>query len=216
MLSFYYTSRSPYARKVRILLDELDTPHTPVELKPGTMEHGSLFGEEYEQMVPNMRVPSIKDGDEVIFESNFVLAYLLQNYPLRGSPRNTPPLATAMVRASHQWQDNMVLASIETLLNSAINLAFLGRFGVKADEVPYLRRERARCQSCMDWLEQRATREGFVPGVFSIADLNLVCALQWIDERNIMPWHGRARLEAILARYADRPSVKANPLVYPV
>jgi glutathione S-transferase len=109
----------------------------------------------------------------------------------------------------------MVLASIETLLNSAINLAFLGRFGVNADDVPYLRREQARCQSCMDWLEQRATNEGFVPGVFSIADLNIVCALQWIDERNIMPWRGRDNLEAIVARYADRPSVKANPLVYP-
>jgi glutathione S-transferase len=168
MLSFYYTLRSPYARKVRILLDELDTPHTPVELQPGTMEHGSLFGEEYEQMVPNMRVPSIKDGDQVVFESNFILAYLLQNYPLLGSPKGPPPLATAMVRASHQWQDNMLLASIETLLNSAINLAFLGRFGVKADDVPYLRREQARCQSCLDWLEQRATNEGFMPGVFSI------------------------------------------------
>ena len=63
MLSFYFSSRSPYARKVRILLDELGTPHEPIELKPGDMD-GKLFGEAYESMVPNLRVPGIKDGDQ--------------------------------------------------------------------------------------------------------------------------------------------------------
>jgi len=214
MLSFYFTSRSPYARKVRILLDELGTPHEPIELKPGDMD-GKLFGEAYESMVPNLRVPGIKDGDQVVFESNFIMAYLLQNYPLQGPPKAQPPLATAMVRSSHQWQDNMVLASIETLLNSAINMAFLRLSGVEIDEVRYLRRERNRCESAMDWLEQQATAEGFIPGVFSAADINTVCTLEWMDARKVMPWRGRPKLEAIVSRYTDRPSVKSNPLVFP-
>lgn len=214
MLTFYYTLRSPYARKVRILLDELGAIHQPVEISPGSMESGSLFGEDYEAQIPSMRVPSIKDGDDIIFESNFVMAYLLENYPRRRQTEDQPPLATAMVRAEHRWQDDMVLATIETLLNSAINLTFLSRSGVEVDQVPYLRREQARCQSCLDWLEARATPDGFVPGVFSIADLNLVCALQWFDDRDIIPWWGRRHLETIVARYQKRPSVKSNPLVF--
>jgi glutathione S-transferase len=178
------------------------------------MESGSLFGEDYEQMVPNMRVPSIKDGDEVVFESNFIMAYLLQKYPLRQPSRQQPPLASAMVRASHQWQDNMVLTTIETLLNSAINLTFLKRSGVDVDKAPYLRREQARCQSCLDWLERRATAQGFVPGVFSAADINIMCALQWFEQRSIVPWRGRPRLEAIVSHYNDRPSVQSNTLVF--
>ena len=214
MLNFYYTLRSPYARKVRILLAELGTEHQANEISPGSMESGSLFGEDYEALVPSMRIPSIRDGDEIIFESNFVMAYLLEKYPLTKPAAVDPPLATAMVRSTHQWQDDMVLATIETLLNSAINLAFLGRFGVDVDEVPYLRREQARCQSCLDWLEARATPQGFVPGVFSIADLNLMCALQWFDDRDVIPWWGRTRLETIVARYQHRPSVESNPLVF--
>lgn len=214
MLNFYYTLRSPYARKVRILLAEMGTPHHPVEISPGSMESGSLFGEDYEAQIPSMRVPSIKDGDEIIFESNLVIAYLLEKYPMQKQGEDQPPLATEMVRSSHKWQDEMVLSTIETLLNSSINITFLKRFGVDIDEVPYLRREQARCQSCLDWLEARATSEGFVPGVFSIADLNLVCALQWFDERDVIPWWGRHRLETIVARYQNRPSVKENPLVF--
>ena len=52
-------------------MSELGTPHTPVEIEPGTMERGSQFGEAYEQMVPNLRVPCIKDGEKVISGSRF-------------------------------------------------------------------------------------------------------------------------------------------------
>lgn len=41
MLTLYFTMRSVYARKVRILLAELGTPHTPHELKPRSMESGT-------------------------------------------------------------------------------------------------------------------------------------------------------------------------------
>ena len=54
MLTFYYTLHSPYARKIRILLAELGTPHQTAEITLGSMESGSLFAEDYEQMVPNM------------------------------------------------------------------------------------------------------------------------------------------------------------------
>jgi len=214
MLNFYYTMRSPYARKVRILLAELGTPHNPVEITPGSMEDGSLFGEDYELQIPSMRVPSIRDGDDIIFESNSVIAYLLQKYPVSEPGVVQPPLAASMVRSDHQWQDTMVLETIETLLNSAINLTFLKRSGVDVDEVAYLRREQARCQSCLDWLEAHATTEGFIPGLFSIADLNLVCALQWFDDRDVIDWWGHRRLETIVARYQNRPSVKDNQLVF--
>ena len=215
MLTFFYTLRSPYARKVRILLSELGVPHTPVEIDPGNVKDGTLFGEDYELQIPSMRVPSIQDGDQIIFESNAIVAYLLQKYPLAEPGVAQPPLATSMVRNDdHQWRDTMVLTTIETMLNSAINITFMKRSGVDIDDVSYLRRERERCHSCLDWLEAHATPDGFIPGVFSIADLNLVCALQWFDDRDVLDWWGRRKLETIVARYQKRPSVTNNPLVF--
>jgi len=72
----------------------------------------------------------------------------------------------------------------------------------------YLRRQRKRIDLCLDWLEKTATREGFAPGVFSIMDLNLVCALGNVGNRKSFEWRGRPSLEAIMAGYAERASVK--------
>ncbi len=214
MLTLYYTLRSPFARKPRILLAELGLEHHAEELPIGTLD-GRLFPAEFEEANPTLRVPALKDGELLIYESNVILEYLLRTYPIGGAPSADPPLATAMTRPEREWEDRMVLTTIETFLDSAVNLAVLTRFGVEPDKVPYLRREQARCQSCLDWLEGQATPEGFAPGVFSIADLNLVCALGWTEQRQVLPWRGRPSLEAILGRYAERPSVAQNPLVYP-
>ena len=37
----------------------------------------------------------------------------------------------------------------------------------------YLQRHLDRIESCLAWLEERATPDGFVPGWFSIMDVNL-------------------------------------------
>jgi hypothetical protein len=48
--------------------------------------------------------------------------------------------------------------------------------GLEPEQVSYLQRQRDRIDCCLDWLEKRAAPEGFAPGVFSIMDLNLICA----------------------------------------
>jgi hypothetical protein len=57
---------------------------------------------------------------------------------------------------------------------------------------------------------KQATPDGFAPGIFSMMDLNLVCALGNVDNRKSFEWRGRPILEAIYAGYADRPSVKST------
>jgi len=83
------------------------------------------------------------------------------------------------------------------------------------EAVDYGRKQQARFHSCLDWLEQRAAYEGFVPGVFSIQDIALVCMLDYVDARGeylkgLLEWRGRPRIEAIAARYQDRPSMKST------
>jgi glutathione S-transferase len=202
MLQLFYSGNSPYARKVRIVLREkglqyqetaMDTAHPP----PG-----------FAQRNPNLRVPVLVDGEQALFESNIILDYLLKTYP--GAGAGQPPLAAAMTRPDRHWEDSLTLNAIETLLDSGLNLFQMNKSGVPAQQAAYLRTEAQRMQSELDWLEQRATPEGFVPGVFSIQDLNLVCALNWVNFRKPIEWQGRPKLRAILERYQARPSVKAT------
>ena len=91
-----------------------------------------------------------------------------------------------------------------------MNLRQMKMSGFEPDQVAYLRRQRDRIDHCLDWLEQNATRDGFAPGEFSMMDVNLICALGNVDNHKSFEWRGRPTLEAIVARYSTRPSVKVT------
>ena len=212
MITLYFTPNSPYARKVRIVLAEKGLAFTPESLPATPPSSGRVFPESFETMNPNMRVPMLADNDLRIWDSNLILEYLFATYPhaAKGLGQNVPPLAPTLTRPERHWQDLMILNTIETLLDSAINVYQFTRDGMRVEQVPYLRREKGRTQSELDWLEKQLPAEGFWPGMFSVMDVNLVCTLAWLDLRKPVPWRGRPKLEAIMERYGARPSVQAT------
>jgi len=115
-----------------------------------------------------------------------------------------------VTRPDHHWEDSKVLATLETMTDSIMNLRQMKMSGLESDQVAYLRRQRDRIDLCLDWLETKATRDGFVPDEFSVMDLNLICALGNVDNHKSFEWRGRLTLEAVVARYSARPSVKST------
>jgi glutathione S-transferase len=116
----------------------------------------------------------------------------------------------AMTRPERHWEDSLILATLETMTDSIMNLRQMKMSGLEPDQVTYLRRQRDRIDLSLDWLEREATGDGFAPGQFSIMDVNLIAALGNVDNHRSFEWRGRPRLEAIVARYSERPSVKAT------
>lgn len=204
MRTLYYSPNSPYARKVRIVLHELNLPyeHEQPDL--------TNLSPNFVAMNPNLRIPLLIEEEKPLFESNVIVDYLLQIHGANASRSQTPPMAMQLTRPEHHWEDLQVLVAIETILNSGLNLFSLIRSGLEPAKVEYLQREQRRIQCDLDWLEQRISAEGFVPGTFSVADMNLVCALAWGDLRGVYEWRGRPNLEAVQARYAERPSITAT------
>ena len=212
MITLYFTPNSPYARKVRMVLAEKGLAFTPESLPVAPPGSGRFFPESFEALNPNMRVPMLADNDLRIWDSNLILEYLFKTYPdsAKSLGQTVPPLAPSLTRPERHWQDLMILNTIETLLDSAVNLYQFLREGMQPEQVPYLRRETERSRSELDWLEKQMPAEGFWPGTFSALDLNLVCTLAWLDLRNPVPWRGRPKLEAFMERFSARPSVLAT------
>ena len=201
-MKLYYTVNSPYARKVRVVLAERSIPHEAVLVDLAAPPA------DFSRANPNLKVPCLVDGKRALFESNLVVDYLLKQSGPKGSGQ--PPLASTLARAEHHWDDLLVLVTIETLLDSAANAYGLKRDNITPEQSGTLRRELKRIESELDWLEARVGPEGFIPGVFSIQDLNAVIALLWMDFRKPAPWRGRKKLEALVARYENRPSLQAT------
>jgi len=71
-------------------------------------------------------------------------------------------------------------------------------------------------QSILDWLERRTTPEGFVPGWFSVLDLNLLITVQWVDFRKLFAWRGRPNIDKLVAFHERRPTIPASHPTLPV
>ena len=82
-------------------------------------------------MNPNLRASLLIDQDQMIFESDNIVDYLLQTYPgERSADAPDPPLTETMTRPDHHIHDSMILVTIETILNSANNISFFSTSGI--------------------------------------------------------------------------------------
>jgi glutathione S-transferase len=204
VITVYHSYLSPYARRVLIVLAEKGLRH---ERRKFT------YAREFEglgDINPCLLLPVYIDDEVHLWGSNLIVEYLLRRYPHTPPDAPPPPLATTMTRATHHFEDSRILATLETMTDAIMNLRQMKMSGVEPDQVTYLQRQRDRIDRILDWLEKQATPEGFAPGLFSIMDLNLICALGNVDNRKSFEWRGRRALEAIHARYADRPSVLSS------
>lgn len=92
MIKLYHASQS---RSIRVcwLLEELGLPY---QVEPLAFTADSLKSPAYLQVHPLGKVPSIQDGELIMFESGAIVEYIVENYghgrlaPALGSPQRGP------------------------------------------------------------------------------------------------------------------------------
>jgi glutathione S-transferase len=96
MLTLYH---SPQSRSIRPrwLLEELGVPH---EVKLVSLQAGDQKKPEYLKLNPNGTVPTLVDGDLVIFESGAICQYLADKFPEK---QLAPPGGTPERGKYYQW-----------------------------------------------------------------------------------------------------------------
>ncbi len=206
MISLYHSDLSPYARRVLIVLEE-----KVLAFK----RHKHRYAREFDALTelnPCLLLPVYVDEKVTLWGSNLIVEYLLSTYPNVTQQRVAPPLSDTMTRAGHHWNDSKVLATIETMTDSIMNLRQMKMSGLEAESNAYLTRQRKRIELCLDWLEQAATLDGFVPGMFTVMDINLICALGNVDNQRSFEWRGRPTLEALVGKFSTRQSVNVTAL----
>jgi len=203
-MKLHFSSGSPYARKVRIVLLEKGLPFTPA-IRDGVPLSDAWPG-------PTRAVPVLEDREQTIWESDLIVDYLMRTYPDAKGPVQDPPLAPWLARPDRHWEDMTTLATISTCAHSMINLRFMAGDGITPENSDYLVQQRARVNESLDWLENKVTEEGFVPGWFSIMDIAFICPMVYCEKRAVMNWRGRPKLERLYERYQTRPSMLATPL----
>ena len=206
MRKLLYSSGSPYARRVRVVLIEKG-----LEFESDVNDAVRPI-EEIREHNPALQVPVFYDADRHLFGSNLILQYLYQEYPDRPSQPAEPPLAPTITRPHRHWDDMLILTAIESMADSLVGVRLL-QAGGKVD-VPFVARQQYRIGSCLDWLEQRITPQGFWPEVFSIMDLNLMCPLLYGEKRGTFDFRTGQwpKIASMIDRWQSRPSILATPV----
>ncbi len=76
MIKFYFNA-APNPMKVALALEELELPYEAI---PVDTRKGEQFAPDYLAVNPNSKVPAIRDGDVLVFDSNAILLYLADKH----------------------------------------------------------------------------------------------------------------------------------------
>jgi glutathione S-transferase len=148
---------SPFVRHCRIVLLETELPCEFIE----TDQAGSAA------QSPTKRVPFLQDGDIFFSDSSSIIKYLREK-------------AHQKFCASTQELDEYCM--VNTVLDASVNVFFLERDGVKADEVPYIQRQIARIDSSLSELNNINLP---MSAPYNDAQLRLACYIGWAKFRNL-------------------------------
>ncbi|MBF9061116.1 glutathione S-transferase family protein [Rhodobacterales bacterium HKCCSP123] len=209
MRALLFTSGSPFARAVRIILDEIGLDYERRE------EVTTPSVEQRAAAAPTLQVPTFWDGELTLWESGTIAEYLLSTYPQRAVVE--PPLAPQAFRADAAWRDKLTFSTIQAFGTAATTISQMKWTGVTIDENAHLERSAQKLIHILDWLEDHLVdrNSGFQQGWLSIHDIFLAAHVRFVQARPLgvaLELKRFRKVAALLDRLDERESFKANPI----
>ena len=131
-LVLYYGSGSPWAWRVQLALEHKALPY---ERKVLSFSAGDTRKPEFVALNPRHRVPTLVDGDFVLYESNAIVEYLDEAYAKAGAPLFPGDTRTrALVRRLIDEVDNYFDKAVDPVLEQAFYTKPEERDAKKLDE----------------------------------------------------------------------------------
>jgi glutathione S-transferase len=208
MIALYDCPTAPSPRRARILLAEKGIAHETVQVD---LRSGEQFGEAFRRINPQCTVPAlVTDEGRVLTDNAAITAYA---EALRPEPAllGRTPLEKAEI-ASWNWRVEFegLLAIAEALRNGSPAMANRALPGPRDyAQIPELaQRGIARVQDFFTTLDQHLQGRDFIAaGMFSVADITAVVAVDFARVVKVRPGEQHANLQRWRAAMALRPAM---------
>lgn len=191
MRSLYLTLRSPYARKVQMLLAELGLAYTPVVVD---LAHRTP---EFDAVNPHGKVPALVDEDgTVVVDSTVICEYLLDRYGTR----------------PEGWRERLALRELDELGDGLADQAIAAFFGRQEGNTARADKAERVGGRLLATLDDRVNADGApLLGAWSYGDGAIVAALGYWTLRLGDGWRdGHPRLAAWFDAMDQRPGAVAT------
>jgi glutathione S-transferase len=188
------TPLSHFTRKVRIVLMEIGVPFEFVRAPGVLVAAPEAYGGN-----PLMRVPTLRDGDVTLFDSDHIARYVVRRHD--GGDR------LGVLDESVQGLNRMAL--INGVMANEVVIILAKRGGLEGIEgVAYFQKLGAAIDLALDEIDRGVEVEAHG---FDYRDVALVCMWQHLEHYQLRADLARyTRIAARVARLAERPSVAAT------
>lgn len=193
-MKLYGSLTSPYVRKVRILIRE---KHLACEF---VVADAWAADSPIPALNPLGKVPVLAlDNGDVLFDSPVIVEYL--------DSLKAPELLP--VSGAARWETLRWQALADGMLDATVSRLLELRRPAEQQSAENVRRQEDKIARSIEYTEQRLSRESWLrENRFTLADLVMAVALEYIDFRYPHNWRGRhARLAQWLAGVSARPSL---------
>lgn len=158
-------SGSPFVRKVQVALALKGLPYEQIQQLPFTRDP------QYRKINPLGKIPTLQDGDITICDSTVICEYLEEAYP-------QAPLypANPVDRARARWLEELGGSRVAELAAGIFFQRFMRPMVLKQepDEELVAKIIERQLPPLLDYLESQVPAQGFVFGVFMMADMSLM------------------------------------------
>jgi glutathione S-transferase len=205
MLQLYGNPRSR-AMRCLWMLEEMGNPYQLIEKSTRVDD---LHSAEYLKLNPNARIPTLVDGDLVLWESMAINLYLAQKY--EGPMQCAEPEAFGL---AVQWSFWAMLELEALLLDLLMHRAVLPEF---ARDVSSADRDELLLERPIRVLNDALRKRTYLAGQsFSVADLNVASILSWgkiarlslSNHPEVARWFDACLARPAYGRVRDRASRK--------
>lgn len=204
MITVYGRATSSNVQAVMWGIGELGLAHERLDYGH---THGGLDTAEYRAMNPHGLVPTIRDGELVVWESCAILRYLAARYGDGGAFWPADPAMRAPVDMWAEWGKTSFSGDFTgPIFWSRV------RTPAKDRDAAALARALARFEGRLDRLEAQLGDKAHVCGPFTLADIVIGHVLyRWFDID--VPRRPRPVVEAYYQRLTERPAFAEHVMV---
>lgn len=193
-MKLYGTTTSPYVRRVRVVAAEVGEPIDRIDTAPEAGQQA------LRAISPIRKVPVAELDGRTLFDSRVIIDWLVTT---RGWGELAPP--------RDRWREQNLLNAIDAALDSVIHLFYLRRDKIEVTGSGYEKHELDRADAIFAWLAGQLAPDGRSFGAgFGLAELSLVCALDWMDFRKTYPTERASGVAGVRAAWSERASMIAT------
>jgi len=206
-MKLYNANFSPNALRVRAVANELDIDLEIIDID---VMGGENKKDDFISLNPNAKIPVLKDGDLVLWESRAINTYLASLRPDRGLYPDDPK-DRALVDQWSYWQTVHLGPAMQKV---AFERFMKSKFGMGEPDEKVITSQMKDVRQFLDVLEKNMVNKEWVAGNLSVADFALASTFMFRKQADI-PLDTTPNVEKWIERLEARQSWQSavKPLV---